>query len=296
MSSAGGPARAVERGDQMGAQVVQIFTQSPRAWRPQPITQDQADSCHEALGATGVVEAIYCHATYLINLASPDRELLDKSTSCFASNLVAAAMISSSGLIFHPGSHRSTSISAGIESIARSIARAIDEVSESLAALDSVPVLFENTAGAGDTIGRTLEDLAGLIDRTRELCGASTELGGCIDTQHLWASGVNIADRASLGEYFVELDRSIGLDLVKAIHLNDSKVELGANRDRHENLGKGSIGEQALGDFLAYPAIAHADVILEVPGPSGKGPEAQDVIQANEIYARSKGTWKKTRK
>ena len=296
MSSAGGPARAVERGDQMGAQVVQIFTQSPRAWRPQPITQDQADSCHEALGATRVVEAIYCHATYLINLASPDRELLAKSTSCFASNLVAAAMISSSGLIFHPGSHRSTSISAGIESIARSIARAIDEVSESLAALESVPVLFENTAGAGDTIGRTLEDLAGLIDRTRELCGASTELGVCIDTQHLWASGVNIADRASLGEYFVELDRSIGLDLVKAIHLNDSKVELGANRDRHENLGKGSIGEQALGDFLAYPAIAHADVILEVPGPSGKGPEAQDVIQANEIYARSKGTWKKTRK
>ncbi len=292
-SSAGGPAKAIERAEKMGAQVVQVFTQSPRAWRPTPISDDQAAKCRLALCESETVERIYCHATYLINLASPEKELFKRSVECFASNLLACESITSSGLIFHPGSHRASGLEAGLASIAQGIASAVEIASRDFGKNFRTSVLFENTAGAGDTIGRTFEDLAQLIERTESILAGkySINFGVCIDTQHLWASGIDYSSASKVESVIAQFDSVIGLGRLKAIHLNDSKVALGSNRDRHANLGVGSIGADCLGLLIAHNAFNAADCILEVPGPNGKGPEAIDIEQARKIYSDGLKVW-----
>ncbi|HUY30890.1 MAG TPA: deoxyribonuclease IV [Acidimicrobiales bacterium] len=279
VSSAGGLVPALDRGAAIGADVIQIFTQSPRMWRSPAHSPEVLAAYREAQAAHERVHATYCHATYLVNLAAADEELYAKSCRCLVENLVAASAIGASGVVLHVGSHRGAGLDAVLGQVRDAVVRALDDAAE---LLGSTPcrLLLENAAGAGGTVGRSFEELAAVIDAA----GGDPRLGVCLDTQHLWASGVDYSSLAGADETVATLERTVGLERLGCIHLNDSKVPLGANRDRHENLGEGEIGETALACLLGHPSIGHVPAILEVPG-DGDGPRADDVDVARRILA-----------
>jgi len=263
---------ALDRATEIGAEVVQVFTQSPRAWKPTQYAPEVLDAYRAAQAAHPLVEATYCHASYLINLATADAELLEKSRACLAANLAAAAGMGASGLVLHIGSHRGL----GFEGCVPQVVAALEEALGAVGA--ACPILLENAAGAGGTMGRSFEELAGVLE------GSGPELGVCLDTQPLWASGVSFATLDEADAVVAAFDDTIGLERLRCLHLNDSKVPLGANRDRHENIGAGTIGEAGLGALLGHPALQGLAAMLEVPG-AGEGPRAEDVAAARRALA-----------
>jgi deoxyribonuclease-4 len=230
------------------------------------------------------VTATFCHATYLINLATPDPELGAKSRACLAANLATATGIGADGLVLHIGSHRGSGFERALPGIAASLIEVLDGGAGS-GDLDGwgdnppCPILLENAAGTGDTVGRTFEELALVI----EAAGHDQRLGVCLDTQHLWASGVPFGTVVDADAVVRTIEATVGLDRLRCLHLNDSKVPFGANRDRHENIGEGTIGTKALGALLGHPALQGLPAILEVPG-AGEGPRAEDIETARQIW------------
>jgi deoxyribonuclease IV len=265
---------ALERGDEIGAEVIQVFTQSPRAWKPTQYAPDVLEGYRAAQAEHPRVAATYCHATYLINLATDDRELLDRSRRCLVANLTVARGMGASGLVLHIGSHRGLGFSACVPQVVDALVDALEEVGP------GCPILLENAAGAGGTMGRSFEELAAVLDRA----GAGEELGVCLDTQHLWASGVGFATVEEADVAVTAFDDAIGLERLRCLHLNDSKVPFGANRDRHANVGDGTIGARGLGALLGHPALQGLAAMLEVPG-AGDGPRAEDVKAARRALA-----------
>jgi len=272
---------ALEHGAAIGAEVVQIFTQSPRMWKPSQYGPEVLAAYREAQTAHPSVVATYCHATYLINLASPDAALAERSRACLDANLATAQGIGAGGLVLHIGSHRGTGFDGALAGVAEALLEALDSVD---AVPEPCPVLLENAAGAGDTVGRSFEELARVIDAA----GGDPRLGVCLDTQHLWASGVPFGTVAEADALMDTVDGTVGLDRLRCLHLNDSKVPFGANKDRHENIGKGSIGEDGLAALLGHPDLQDLDAILEVPG-EGDGPRAEDVAAARRAWEKGLG-------
>ena len=267
---------ALEHGEAIGAEVVQIFTQSPRAWKPYQYSPEVLSGYRQAQLDHPSVTATYCHATYLINLASPDPELVDKSRACLRANLATATGMGASGLVLHLGSHRGRGLDAALPGLVDGLVDALDSVE---AVEDHCPILLENTAGAGDTIGRSFEELAEVI----EAADGDPRLGVCLDTQHLWASGIAFATLPAADQVMSGLAATVGLDRLQCLHLNDSKVAFGANRDRHENIGDGSIGAEGFAALLGHPDLQGLPAILEVPG-KGDGPRAEDVAAARAAW------------
>jgi deoxyribonuclease-4 len=285
--SGGAHPTALDRGAAIGADAVQIFTQSPRTWRPAPLDAAALDSYRSAQDSQKVVRATFCHATYLINLAAPSADLLERSQQCLLENYKVAVGIGASGLILHVGSHRGAGLGASLPRVVVGLRRALAEV-ENSSGMDPCPILLENTAGAGGTIGRTFEELAEILEAVTE----PDRTGVCIDTQHLWASGISYASRAEADEVIETIDGLIGLEKLRCFHLNDSKVPLAANRDRHENLGKGTIGGEALSWLVGHPRLQVDDMalLLEVPG-DGYGPRKEDVEAARRIHRAGLERW-----
>jgi len=269
---------ALRRGAEIGADVVQVFTQSPRAWKPTQYADEVLAAYREAQAQHPTVRATYCHATYLINLAAPDREILARSRACLEANLAVAAAMGAHGLVLHVGSHRGRGFGA-------SVGQVVDALLAALAteAGGACPLVLENAAGAGDTVGRTFDELGVILDAAGT--GVGHRLGVCLDTQHLWASGVDYGSLAKADEVVARFDAVVGLGRLRCIHLNDSKVALGANRDRHENVGDGTIGATKLGGLLSHPALVELPAILETPG-RGRGAEADDLAAARAVVAR----------
>ena len=268
----------------MGAEVVQIFTQSPRMWKPTQYGPEVLGAFRAARFDHPSVTATYCHATYLINLATPDPELAARSRACLTANLATATGIGADGLVLHIGSHRGTGFESALSGIAASLIEVLDGLSGSgdLSGSEDrapCPILLENAAGTGDTVGRTFEELALVI----EAAGDDNRLGVCLDTQHLWASGVPFGTVVDADALVGTIEATVGLDRLRCLHLNDSKVPFGANRDRHENIGEGTIGSEALGALLGHPALQGLPAILEVPG-AGDGPRAEDIEAAKQIW------------
>jgi deoxyribonuclease-4 len=279
VSSSGGLTKALERGHELGADVIQIFTQSPRMWRSPSHTPAELEAYRVAQQSDPSVRATFCHATYLINLASPDDALAERSRACLVANLVAASALGAAGVIVHVGSHLGGGFEQAVDAVSARLVSALDEAAATLG--DSpCPLLIENAAGAGGTVGRTFDEIAALIAAT----GDDHRLGMCLDTQHLFASGVPYRDATEADAVVVALDRAIGRGRLACIHLNDSKVPLGANRDRHQNLGDGEIGAEALGWLVSHPELGGVPAVLEVPG-AGDGPRAEDVTTARSILA-----------
>jgi deoxyribonuclease-4 len=259
----------------MGAEVVQLFAQSSRQWRLPGRADEVYAAYRAAVTKSPVVTATVCHAPYLINVISPDRLTEVRSRESLAANLRAATALGAFALVLHPGSHRGTAERTAVGRIARRVLDALEGTG------GTCDVLLENTAGGGGTVGRTFGELAAIIDAA----GRDPRVGVCIDTQHLWASGVSYATLAEADEVVGRLEAEIGLDRVRCLHLNDSKVPLGANSDRHENLGRGAIGAAPLRALLGHPGLQHAPAVLEVPGIEGHGPGRADLAVARRLHA-----------
>ena len=282
---------ALEQGAAIGAEVIQIHTQSPRMWRASQHAPEVMLAYRDAVSRHPTVTATFCHATYLINLATPDRELTRKSRASLVANLSTAQAIGADGLVLHIGSHRGTGFESALTRVAEALLEALERVQVTLPeTLDdsepSCPILLENTAGAGDTIGRSFDELAQVI----EAAGADARLGVCLDTQHLWASGVSFVTMEESAALLELIAGTVGLGRLRCLHLNDSKVDFGANRDRHENIGDGTIGADALAALLGHPSLQGLPAILEVPG-DGSGPRAEDIETARKVWHAGLALW-----
>jgi deoxyribonuclease-4 len=274
VSVSGGIHTAVDRAETIGASAVQVFTQSPRTWRPtnhDPANFERFKSRRAEAGLDGVV----CHALYLINLAAPDDAVYEKSVAALVNTVEVACAIEADGVVFHVGSHLGAGLEAGLERAVPALEQALEHCS------DTTWLLIENSAGAGGTIGRSVAELARLVDDL----GRHPRVGICLDSCHLWVSGVDVTDPAALDACVDEVDETIGLDRLRALHVNDAAAELGSNRDRHANIGEGVIGED-LGVFLTNPRLQDLPTILETPGPDGHGPDAGEIRKLRELHAR----------
>jgi deoxyribonuclease-4 len=254
----GAPARARD----MGAETIQVFASNPRGWRPTNYTQKQA-SDFKAACESAAIEPAWAHMIYLVSYGTPDDEQRAKSTTALAHTLVSADLLGLKGVVTHMGSHKGLGLEQALERMADAIQPALDGSETSL-------LLFENSAGAGGNIGNSLQELAQILETLK----GHPRLGICIDTAHALTSGYEIRTPEGLDAFITEFDQTIGLDRLAIMHLNDSKADIGTHVDRHENIGFGFIGDEAMARIINHPKLANISGVLEVPGMDGKsGPD-----------------------
>src|SRR5689334_14260735 len=254
---------------------VQLFAQSPRAWRYPD--HDPADLEHfrERRAELGI-EAVSIHALYLINLASPKDDFYEKSVTTLRSTVDTACAIGAEAVVFHVGSHLGSGFEAGLERVVPALRVALERCN------DTTWLCMENSAGAGGTIGRSLEELAALY----EALDGHERLGVCLDSCHLFVSGYDITRPKVMDDVVEQVDREIGLERLRVLHVNDSKAPLGSNLDRHANIGEGVLGDR-LGVFLGHPKLQKLPALLEVPGTDGHGPDAEQMEKLRALYAKA---------
>lgn len=269
----GGIKKALDNAVGMGADAVQLFAQSPRTWRFPDHDPEDLSRFRERKAETGM--PAFVHALYLVNLAAPDDAIYEKSVATMRSTVDAACAIGADGVVFHVGSHLGAGFDTGLARAVPALAQVLERCS------DTTWLLMENSAGAGGTIGRSLDELVTLF----EALDRHDRLGICLDSCHLFVSGVDVRDRDALDGLLDEIDARLGLDRLRALHANDSKAPLGSNRDRHDNIGAGLIGE-GLGAFVSHPKLQNLPTLLEVPGEDGRGPNAEELRKIRELHAR----------
>ncbi len=271
VSPAGGVAKAVKRGEDRGAQAIQIFNQNPRAWKPRVYSSEEIAAFADAMAGSDV-DALLIHAVYLLNCASEDPEIRAKSLASLTSSLRAGDALGAHAVVLHPGS-------ALAGAVAPAISRAGEVIAEALAESDGCPLHLENTAGTGGTLGRSFAELSALIDAA----GAHERLGLCLDSCHLLASGYDVRTVPCLDAVLDECDARVGLARLGSLHLNDSTTGLGSNRDRHANVGEGEIGCDGCAVFLSEPRFEGLPCVLETPGPKHSGPTVEEIALARTL-------------
>jgi deoxyribonuclease-4 len=274
MSSSGGIDSAIDRIAAIGGDCVQVFTQSPRMWRPTNHKPEAIQAFHDKRAEHGI-GGVVCHALYLCNLAAPDDEIYRKSVETMRNTVDAACAIGADGVIFHVGSHLGAGFESGLERTCAALAQILERCE------GETWLLMENSAGAGGTIGRSLDELQTLLERLDR----HPRLGICLDSCHLYVSGYDVTDPKIVDALVTELDGGIGIDRLRALHVNDSAAPLGSNRDRHADVLEGEMGE-GLGAFLAHPAFQHLSAYLETPGPTKQGPDAAEIQKLRDLHAR----------
>jgi deoxyribonuclease-4 len=274
MSSSGGIDSAIDRIVAVGGDCVQVFTQSPRMWRPTDHKPEAIERFREKRSEAGI-GGVVCHALYLVNLAAPDDAIYEKSVLAMRNTVDAASAIGADGVIFHVGSHLGAGFETGLERASAALTQVLERCE------GDTWLLMENSAGAGGTIGRSLDELAALLDRLDH----HPRLGVCLDSCHLYATGYDVTDRSGVDSLVAEVDQRFGINRLRALHVNDSAAELGSNRDRHANIGEGLMGEN-LGAFLSHPAFQHLSAYLEVPGENKHGPDANEIQKLRDLHAR----------
>ena len=255
VSAAGGISNAIDRAEELDCDAIQVFTQSPRMWRPTEHTAEEVER-FRARREEARVQSVVCHALYLVNLASTDRVIRKKSITALRASLETAAAIGADGVVFHVGSHLGRGLGSALRRVVPPLRDLLDLTS------DRLWLLLENSAGAGGTIGRSVDELATIADRLDH----HPRLGLCLDSCHWWVSGVDVTDPDALDAALERLDDQVGRDRIRCLHVNDAAVGLGSNRDRHASLGLGTIGD-GMATFLAHPAFQDIPAILETLGP-----------------------------
>lgn len=288
VSSSGGISNAIDRGLAIGCETVQVFTHNPRTWAPINHKPEEIAGFRAKASAAGMTPMV-SHGLYLMNLGAPDkdvptgppgkaatklRNIHQSSRESLRQHLEIGEALGLSGVVLHVGSSKGGTLEAAIERIGQGIAFALD------AAPGDCAVYLENTAGAGDTIGRTFEQLRLVADAVDN----PSRLGFCLDTQHLFASGYPVHEPGGIDRVVEEFDRVVGIQKLRCLHLNDSKTAFGSNRDRHENLGDGEIGADGMRSILSHPALQGLPVVLEVPGLEGEGPDAENMARARRFH------------
>ena len=273
VKASGGVWTAVERGEALGVQAIQFFAGSPRTWKPQLYRSADAERFREARAASGLRFAVI-HTIYLINLATVNEEFYERSVVALVGAVTAAEQLGVEAIVTHIGSHQGAGFEAGLARVREALLRALEEVGDS-----RVRLLLENTAGAGGTMGVTFAELAAMIAAT----GGDERLGVCLDTAHLLASGHELRSAEGLEATVTSFAETVGLERLVMVHLNDSKTPLGSNRDRHENIGEGKIGREAMRLIVNHRAFADIPGILEVPGYDGQGPDRANLDTLREL-------------
>jgi len=281
VSPAGGLPKAIERGVQRGCRVIQIFNQSPRMWRPTTYGDEDFRAFREAMD-TSPVDAVLIHAVYLLNCASEDPDIRFKSLQSLIHSLRVGREIGASGVVLHPGSAKKGDVDSAVARVGATVREALNES-------EDCPLHLENTAGAGGTLGRSIDELAALLDAS----GGDERLGLCLDSCHLFASGYDIRTPAGMDRLVEEISAKIGTRRVGSLHLNDSQTPLGSNRDRHANVGQGELGEQGCAAFLSTPAFSGLPCVLETPGEKRSGPDRDEIALA--VALRERGAAERAR-
>jgi deoxyribonuclease-4 len=272
VSTGGGLVRAIERAQEMTCDAIQIFNQSPRMWRPTRYSDDDFAAFREGMERSRV-ESVAIHMIYLINPAAKDKEMRRKSLESLTHALQVGDGIGALGVVVHPGALKD-------DTRAHARKRAIGLIREALARSESCPIIYENTAGSPQLLGRDFDETAELIDKT----GGPKRLGLCIDSCHLWATGYDIQTPEGVNALADEIDAKVGLQQLKLLHVNDSRDERGSNRDRHIALGKGKIGRKGIRAFLAEPRFQDLPAIFEGPGLGGGSPIREDVQLMRRLW------------
>lgn len=255
MSIAGGVFNAVLHAEKAGCRCVQLFVKSSNQWRAKPLEDEEIAQFKQERKRTGIGPAV-AHSSYLINIASPDDALYEKSREALKVEYQRCVQLGVEYLVFHPGAHKDSGVEAGIERIAA----AMDWVFEQVPDGDTM-LLLETTAGAGSHIGSKFEELKAILDRLTHGDRAAV----CMDTCHIFSAGYDIRTEAAYKATMKEYDRILGRPSLKAIHFNDSKFDIGTHKDRHEHIGKGFIGKDAFGFFMRDSKLRNVPKLLETP-------------------------------
>jgi len=265
MSIAGGIEKAPARGESVGCTAMQIFTKSSNNWYSKPLEDDTVKAWFENLKKTDI-SIVASHDSYLINLASPEKEKREKSLKAFIDEIERAEKLGIPLLVFHPGSHLGTGEETGLTAVADCMNEAIDRTPDS-----KVVLTIETTAGQGTNLGWRFEHLAFLIDRMEN----KERVGVCVDTCHIFAAGYELRDEKSYKETFREFDEIIGLDWLRFFHLNDSKKDFGSRVDRHNHIGEGFLGKEPFRFLMNDRRFQKIPMVLETP----KGKELKEDLQ-----------------
>jgi len=272
MSIAGGLPLALERGRSIGCSAVQLFVKNRNQWRARPLRRGEAAAFREAAGGFRR-EFVLAHSIYLVNLASPEPAILEKSRRGFLSEMRRAERLGIPYIVLHPGSHKGAGEEAGIRTIARSLDYLFEKTDG-----DRLRVLLETTAGQGNSIGHTFEQLAEIIAGVKR----RNRVGVCFDTCHSFAAGYDLRSKRAYKKTFDHFDEVIGLERLRAFHLNDSIRELGSRVDRHTHIGKGELGLTAFSHLVNDERFLDRPMILETP----KGPGMKEDIRNLRILRR----------
>ena len=256
MSVAGGLHLAFAHIKKVDGQALQIFTRNQRQWQAAPVTPEEQRLFCSAWRDWGDWP-VAAHNSYLINLASPDQEVRDKSVTALAAELERCADLAIPLLIMHPGSHCGQGVKAGLQRLVENLDQALAKAAKA----EQVTVLLENTAGQGNALGAQFAEIAFIINH----CAHSNRLGVCLDTCHLFAAGYDFRTHISYQQTMGEFDRLIGIDRLLFFHLNDSIKGLGSRVDRHEHIGQGRIGLAGFRNFLSDPRFRAQPMTLETP-------------------------------
>ena len=273
--------KAADRAAEIGATTIQVFVDNPTAWKRRITPPKKLPEFRARLMELDI-RPVAVHAAYLVNLAGPEPSFRAASIAVLASDLVAARGYGASIVNVHTGSHRETTVAAGIERIADGLVAVFDAAASAPGSeIDGIRVALENAAGGGSSLGVTLEELARIADAAAARGISESRLGFCLDTAHAWGAGANLAEPEGVDAYLAKFDRLIGLDRLLMVHLNDSRSARGERTDRHEHVGGGEIGERGLGQVVRHPALRNVPLILETPGMD----EGYDAINLARVRA-----------
>ncbi|MDX1414459.1 MAG: deoxyribonuclease IV [Candidatus Promineifilaceae bacterium] len=258
ISTAGGVANAFQRASDVGCETMLVFTKSNRQWKAKPLTDKDIAAYEKEAAAHSDITPVAIHASYLINVASPDEALWEKSYQALKVEVERAGAFGIPLITFHPGSYVKSNEETGLGNIARALKRLLKETA------DSAPgstICLETMAGQGTNLGFRFEQLAYLLENG----GPDARLGVCFDTCHVFAAGYDIRSLEAYEETMAEFDRIIGLEQIKVFHFNDSKFELGQRKDRHAHIGEGYIGLEGFANFVNDPRWANFAAHIETP-------------------------------
>ena len=271
VSSSGGVGKVFSRAHAIGAQAIQMFGSSPMQWKA-PLPAKEVAEQFKKERAQYDIGPVFLHAPYLINLASPKKQLRAMSRELLKKQLCISNALGADGVIFHVGSRGDQSQEEGVAYAAEALQRIFDEVDEGM-------LLVENSAGAGNLVGDTLEEIGAIVRKVN-----NDRLGFCYDTAHGFGSGVVMEYTPdTVVKLANKIIKEIGKGVLRVVHANDSKVEAGSKKDRHDNIGEGYIGVDGFKVLLADPLFSSVPFILEVPGFDGKGPDKKNVALLQKL-------------
>lgn len=273
MSVAGGVSRAFDRGEQVGCEAMQIFTKNQNRWEAPPLTADEIERFRRRQQETGI-HPVVAHAAYLINLASPDDALWERSIAAFIDELERAEALGLLGVVLHPGAHMGAGEEAGIDRVAR----ALDQVHAATAGYRAL-TLLEITAGQGTALGYTFAQLSAI----RQAVDEPERVAICFDTAHALAAGYELRTEEGYAAMWDECERTLGIELVRCFHLNDSKRDLGSRVDRHTHIGEGFVGLDGFRRLLNDPRFDGLPMLLETPKGEDMAEDIENLRRLREL-------------